>query len=134
MRTIVAIAFALAAALLMNNSLAAEPQVKQAQEKPAQAKTAAKDTNYRFHNGQWFYWMPQSKRWKVWDGHQWNDFQSVQTRTFSYEAPAAAQFDSAYRGTYQTFGGTYSNYPYTNNRIIGSYGFRGAGSKAEGRY
>jgi len=137
-----AIAFVAAAAFLMNLSLAGateEPQTHEAQVTPAekqpdQSKTAATDSNYRFHNGQWFYWMPQTKSWKVWNGQKWNDFQSSQTRTFSYEDPADTQFDTGYSGTYQTYGRSYSGYPYTNNRIIGSFGFRGAGSKAEGRY
>jgi len=142
MRIFVAIAFTAAAAFVANVSLAGaaeEPQAKgtqakQAEKQPVQNKTAAKDSNYRFHNGQWFYWIPQTKSWKVWDGQKWNDFQSSQTRTFSYDDPADTQFDTGYGGTYQTFGRSYSDYPYTNNRIIGSYGFRGAGSKAEGRY
>ncbi len=142
MRKLMAIAFVAAAAVLMNMSLAGaadkpqatEAQAKQDAKQPAQSKTAATDSNYRFHNGQWFYWMPQTRSWKVWNGQQWNDFQGSQTRTFSYEDPADTQFDTGYGGTYQTFGRSYSGYPYTNNRIIGSFGFRGAGSKAEGRY
>lgn len=142
MRKCVAIAFVAVAAIVMNLSLASaakEPQqkstqAKQAEQQPVQSKTAAKDSNYRFHNGQWFYWMPQTKSWKVWNGQKWHDFQSSQTRTFSYEDPADTQLDSGFGGTYSTFGSSNSGYPYTNNRIIGSFGFRGAGSKAEGRY
>ena len=144
MRKFMAIAFVAAAAFVMNVSLASaaeEPQAKgaqakQAEKQPAQSKTAAKDSNYRFHNGQWFYWMPQTKSWKVWNGQKWNDFQGSQTRTFSYEDPADTQFDSGYSRTYSTFGRSddfgYSGYP--NNRVLGSFGFRGAGSKADGRY
>ena len=149
MRKLVTFVFAVAVAIAANNALAGiteEPQAKQnptvegqaqpkqAQEKQTQkqteTKTAAKDPNFRFRNGQWFYHFPQTGAWKVWDGKQWNDVPTDQTRTFSFEQPAATEFNTNYSNTYRG----YSDYSYPSNRIIGSYGFRGAGSKIEGRY
>jgi hypothetical protein len=105
-----------------------EPQDKQ------EAK-AAKDANYRYHNGQWWYWMPQQKNWKVWDGSQWNDYRPGATRSFSYADDATVR--SAENATDQMFGRPLTSTPSsvsTNNQIIGSFGFRGAGSKVLGNY
>ena len=99
-----------------------------------QAAQAAKDPNYRFHNGQWWYWMPQQKNWKVWNGNQWNDYRPGATRSFSYVDDGAAQatgnyYAPSYRQGFARFPDSVSN-----NQIMGSYGFRSAGSKSEGRY
>jgi hypothetical protein len=102
-----------------------EPQNKQ-------ETKAAKDANYRYHNGQWWYWMPQQKNWKVWDGSQWNDYRPGATRSFSYADDSAAATGSNAPSYRQGFAGFPDSV--RNNQITGSYGFRSAGSKAEGRY
>jgi hypothetical protein len=115
----------------------------------AQGQPTAQSSNYRFHNGQWWYWWPATKSWKIWNGSAWLDYrpgqsklaqsqanpsQGTQTRTFSYDeggtVPAASDAVApSYRQNFAGFpdsGGT--------SPILGSYGFRSAGSKAEGRY
>jgi hypothetical protein len=99
-----------------------------------QATKAAQDPNYRYHNGQWWYWMPQQKNWKVWNGSQWNDYRPGATRSFSYVEDGAAQaagetYVPTYRQGFTGFPGSVSN-----TQIRDSYGFRSAGSKTEGRY
>ncbi len=41
---------------------------------PAQAattlKTVTPDWHYRWHEGRWWYWMPENK-WMVWTGSTW---------------------------------------------------------------
>jgi hypothetical protein len=129
MQKLAVMALMTGAVLVTSASLtrAAEPQEKSAQANQAQADATTKDPNYRRFNGQWWYWMPQSKSWKVWDGQKWNDFQSGQ-RSFSYQEPATAGEVQNY------YNGSYSSDPYLRNRIIGSWGFRGAGLKAKGQY
>ncbi len=95
---------------------------------------AAKDPNYRYYNGQWWYWMPQQKNWKVWNGNAWIDYQPGVTRSFSYTDGNVAEGNSA---TARMFGtpivGGFPN-SVRNRQIIGSYGFRSAGSKINGNY
>jgi hypothetical protein len=112
------------AALFSGVACATEPQ-------DAKAAQATKDPNFRWHNGQWWYWMGKDKQWLVWNGSQWNKFDPSQAssggarRSFSYDPAASA----SYGGTYAGFGNVTQNGP-----IIGSYGFRSAASKADGNY
>ncbi len=95
------------------------------------------DSNFRFHNGQWWYWMPQQQNWKVWNGSQWNDYQPGQpsrTRGYSYADDGSSEGNAA---DWRLFGRPLTNVPAnvsSNNQIIGSFGFRGAGSKVLGNY
>jgi hypothetical protein len=42
---------------------------------PAEAANAAKpvapDWHYRWHEGRWWYWMPEDTKWMVWTGSTW---------------------------------------------------------------
>lgn len=113
----------------------AAPQAQAEHEQhPAATTHAAADSNYRRFNGQWWYWLPQSKSWKIWNGNSWIDYQPGQTRTLSYDDGAAAQtYSNSYSPTYRQ---NFSGFPnsVSNTQIMGSYGFRSAGSKADGRY
>ncbi len=122
-------------ALTAATSIVCAASVRADEPKGNQASQSAKDPNYRYHNGQWWYWMPQQKNWKVWDGSQWNDYRPGTTRSFSYADDAAV--GPAVSATDQVFGRPLTSVPRsvsTNNQIIGSYGFRGAGSKVLGNY
>jgi hypothetical protein len=99
-----------------------------------EAKAApAKDPNYRFFNGQWWYWMPAQKNWMVWTGDKWVPFRRQASRgavrSFSYD-------DQAQFSGQRVYGTPFTSMPDTvaNQRIIGSYGFHSAGSKAMGNY
>lgn len=119
---------------------AKQSQAQQSQTTQATQDHAAKDPNYRWHNGQWWYWMPQQKHWMVWNGSQWipstaRAAQGNANRRFSYQEQAAPT--TTYYGGYYRQGrwdapadASVSN----NNMINNSYGFRGAGSKAAGKY
>ncbi len=130
MRKYLAIALFAAAALMLDVSLVGAAD----NDNPESTKTADKDPNFRFHNGQWWYWMSGSQSWKVWDGTRWTDYQPGQRRVFSYQEPAS---DSSSNPTFRMFGRPLTSVPdsvSTNNQIIGSFGFRGAASKALGKY
>ena len=105
--------------------------------KKTKAVQSAQDPNFRFHNGQWWYWMPQQQNWKVWNGSEWNHYQpgqSFRARSYSYADDGSSEDNAA---DWQLFGRPLSNVPAnvsSNNQIIGSFGIRGAGSKVLGNY
>lgn len=124
------------------NPAAETPPAAHAEPQATTAEHAAQNSNYRFHNGRWWYWWPQTKSWKIWNGNAWIDYHpaqsqpavTAQTRTFSYgEDDAAQTFSNTYAPVYrQNFAGFPDSV--SNRQILGSYGFRSAGSKADGRY
>jgi ABC-type sugar transport system substrate-binding protein len=123
-----ALLIAVSAAMISTSAAADEA-------KDLKAAQATKDTNYRWYNGQWWYWMAKGKNWVVWTGDKWVPFNSAQAnrgamRSFSYQ-----QQDNQ-EGTQRMFGRPLSSIPNNvqNTQIIGSYGFRSAGSKALGNY
>jgi hypothetical protein len=135
------------AASLVSAAIAAEPQAAKSadaakanaaapQAATPQAKVAA-DSNYRHFNGQWWYWWPRTKSWKVWNGNSWVNYQpgqATQIRTQALDGSAATQtYSNTYAPSYRQY---YGGFPdsVNNTRILNSYGFRSAGSKAEGRY
>jgi hypothetical protein len=123
-----ALAVAAFAVLAADSTRADEPN-------EAQAAQATKDPNYRWYNGQWWYWMPQQKHWMVWNGSQWTRYDQAQAnrggvRSFSYQE-GGDQGGAYYGGGVQRMFGTPRS---SNNQIIGSYGIRGAGSKVIGNY
>jgi hypothetical protein len=125
-------------ALAVAHSAQAAPQ-GQGTEKPKAASTdgaqatQAKDPNYRFYNGQWWYWIARDKNWMVWTGDKWAPYQPQANRgavrSFSYAEGGASATD-------QMFGTPVTGFPNSvaNTQILGSYGFRSAGSKAMGNY
>jgi hypothetical protein len=122
-------AIAACAALSATTARGGEPKDAKQGTKTAQA---TKDPNYRWYNGQWWYWIAKDKNWLVWNGSQWTKFDAAQAnrgvRSFSYQEEATE--NPAYYAPY-------GNAPYTvsnNDRIIPSYGFRSAGSKVLGNY
>jgi len=107
----------------------------EAKSEPSQARQTAKDPNYRFHNGQWWYWMPAQKNWKVWNGTSWTDFQGGQ-RSYSY-TEGQPLTENVGQGVTRMFGAPLQRVPDNvseTGQIIGSYGFRRAGSKMTGNY
>jgi hypothetical protein len=137
----------IAAASLVSAAVAAEPQAAKTadaakasaaapQVGTPQAKVAA-DSNYRHFNGQWWYWWPQTKSWKVWNGNSWVNYQpgqATQIRTQALDGSAAVPtYSNTYAPSYRQY---YGGFPdsVSNTRILNSYGFRSAGSKIEGRY
>ena len=110
-------------------------------EEPKQTKSsqAAKDPNYRYYNGQWLYWMPKQQNWKVWNGSEWTDYQPTQsyrTRAYSYDNENAGPTEGN-EAVWRLFGRPLTTVPDSvgsNSQIIGSYGFRRAGSKMVGNY
>jgi hypothetical protein len=115
---LMALVFAISAVLASASVLADDA-------KDGKAAQASKDPNFRWHNGQWWYWVPAEKNWLVWNGSQWTPFvagRAVRSYSYAPSNAAGAQF--------------YTTYPdsVSNQRIIGSYGFRSAGSKPLGNY
>jgi hypothetical protein len=135
MRNLLCAIAALAVALVLVTASAQADDAKDS--KAAQAtQQAAKDPNYRWHNGQWWYWMPKQKNWMVWNGSNWTPYATARStdgsvRSYSYQGEANQN-----GAVQRLFGTPLTNVPnnVTNNQIIGSYGFRSAGSKALGRY
>ena len=111
------------------------------------------DTNYRFHNGRWWYW--QNDQWLLWNGNRWlttsertaQRSNSVQPgRSFSYlQQPDGSVVDGgdAYVPTQAGLpessasgmqGGFYTPNTIEYQRVLPSYGIRSAGSKVLGNY
>lgn len=131
-----ACAIATAAVLMTTSTLADAPK----DSKDSKVTKAAKNPNYRWHNGQWWYWMSKQKNWVVWNGSQWQPYQQAQAnrgavRSFSYQAEGQAG-NTYSQGVQRRFGMPLSTVPdsVANGPIIGSYGFHSAGSKALGNY
>jgi len=38
---------------------------------PSALKMVKPDWHYRWHEGRWWYWMPESSKWMVWSGSAW---------------------------------------------------------------
>ena len=62
MKRFLFVAIALAASLMAGNLAAKET---------ATPKTDTPDWHYRWHEGRWFYWMPESSKWMVWTNSAW---------------------------------------------------------------
>jgi len=101
MRKLLYLAVILSAAAVVGSPRVRGEEPQQAQKEHKQAQTAeatqdhaAQDPNYRWHNGQWWYWMPQQKNWMVWNGSQWMPYAARAAnrdvnRSFSYQDDAA---------------------------------------------
>ena len=59
----------LAAAALATVLCAA--QLPAGQEATSSNKWVRPDWHYRYHEGHWWYWMPESSKWMVWAGSSW---------------------------------------------------------------
>ena len=46
---------------------------------PAATKMVKPDWHYRWHEGRWWYWMPESSKWMVWSGSTWVPLEKVAT-------------------------------------------------------
>jgi hypothetical protein len=62
MKRFLFVAMALAASLMAGNLLAKET---------AAPKAVRPDWHYRWHEGRWWYWMPESSNWMVWTNSAW---------------------------------------------------------------
>jgi hypothetical protein len=40
----------------------------------AAATPTAPDWHYRWHENQWWYWMPESRQWMIWTGSEWRPY------------------------------------------------------------
>jgi len=88
------------------------------------SQATSSDPNFRWHNGQWWYWQAPQSRWMVWDGSQWQVHQPRRaTRSYSYYQDA---------GPTQGFGTPSARR--AGGRITNSFGHRDAGSKIRGQY
>ncbi len=95
------------------------------------ATTTTSDPNYRWHNGKWWYWMPEQQHWMVWNGDAWQQHQPrarTQVRSFSYQQPLEGSVGMPSQRSTTTA-------PRSNSgRITHSRGHRDAGSKVRGNY
>lgn len=74
---------------------------------------------YRFHNGEWWYWLPEN-RWVIWRNGQWIAYDAN-----TYQAPGVETYVTPSDGGY--YGGYYDNgyYPYSNYGYYPYYGWYG---------
>lgn len=99
------------------------------------ANRAADDKSwrYRWHNGRWWYWMP-NRSWVIWDGNQWlnqADFNAQYQARYTgprfrgYSQPYYndGRYSTGYRGNYQPYyngyRGNYYGPGYNNNNYYG---------------
>jgi hypothetical protein len=91
------------AALFALNAYAAESAAKVKMVKP--------DWHYRWHEGHWWYWLPESKGWLVWTDSKWTPYekpsnspgvfaasQAKADTTGQHNSPAEGVSESAYSG------------------------------------
>jgi hypothetical protein len=66
-------------------------------ERATTLETVTPDWHYRWHEGRWWYWMPDS-RWMVWTGSTWVPFEQFsvcpQVLTASQAVPYSASYGS----------------------------------------
>jgi hypothetical protein len=60
------------AALFALNAYAAESAAKVKMVKP--------DWHYRWHEGHWWYWLPDSRSWLVWTDSKWTPYEEFSNR------------------------------------------------------
>lgn len=93
------------------------------------AQNAPSDPNFRWHQGHWWYWQANQKRWLIWQNDQWRPQPLQQTqrsrtvRRYSY-SPEAASGSVGVPSRSRSSGG----------RIHGSFGNRPAAAKTHGNY
>jgi hypothetical protein len=83
-------ALLLAAAGLLAVAQAGLPAVNGAEPKAKQNNQKQDDQQWRFtfHNGEWWYWLPEN-RWVYWRDNRWNDYNP---QTFTYRNNGGAAF------------------------------------------
>lgn len=123
MRYVLCLMLALGTAAVASTSATA--YAKDADKKDAKTvqDVTKQDPNYRWHNGQWWYWQAGPQRWLVWSGGEWREHQPQRVvRRFSYQ-PDISTGTQSFRPR-SSSGGSINN----------SFGVRGAGSKLRGNY
>lgn len=87
---------------------APRPQSRPANNQPPAARSAAVDrSRYRYHEGRWWYWLPEG-RWAIWGDNQWTIYEP-RAGLGLLPPPSPAPWSRAYldwRGT--QFTGRYS--------------------------
>ncbi len=69
----------------------------------AAAKMVTPDWHYRWHEGRWWYWMPESGQWMVWVDSAWVPFaQFAKTPRAFHVSQAAPDSTSAGSGAVQS--------------------------------
>ena len=56
---------------------------------PTTSKAVAPDWHYRWHEGRWWYWMPENSNWMVWTGSTWVPFEQFSSCPHLYMASQA---------------------------------------------
>ena len=71
---------------------------------PAQANdtlwTVTPDWHYRWHEGRWWYWMPEDSSWMVWIGSTWVPYEEVADCPNVFAVGQAVPYSSSY-GSYE---------------------------------
>lgn len=102
------------------------------------------DSNYRWHNGRWWYW--QNGGWLMWNGSRWLNQQDRSQPTYSYAPGRSFSYTEDAQGFVPTDAGipqstasglrrsTVAPGTVQYQRVVPSYGLRSAGSKVLGNY
>jgi hypothetical protein len=56
---------------------------------PTTSKTVTPDWHYRWHEGRWWYWLPENSKWLVWTGSTWVPFEQFSSCPCVYSASQA---------------------------------------------
>ena len=76
------------------------------------ASSRADRWRYKWHNGQWWYWLP-SERWVIWVDDRWEDYlppapAAVTTYSYPrqtyYRVPTQTYYSYPYRSSYRGYG------------------------------
>ena len=96
-------------------------------------KMVKPDWHYRWHEGRWWYWMPESSKWMVWSGSTWVPSEKAATcgcmQTVSQTTPRSTSDanvgseSGAYEPTYSGGSGYDSGYSSGADSGYASYGW-----------
>ncbi len=77
--------------------LAAKPDAQAG----AASKTVTPDWHYCWHEGRWWYWMPEGNNWMVWSGSTWIPYEQSPGRSEVSQASQAKPASASY-ASYET--------------------------------
>jgi hypothetical protein len=66
----------------------------------APAGTAKPDWHYRWHEGRWWYWIPENHKWMVWVGSLWIPYEQFASRPDMFGAGQPLRYSVGY-GSYE---------------------------------
>ena len=98
---------------------------------PTTSKKVTLDWHYRWHEGRWWYWMPENSKWMVWTDSTWVPFEQFSSCPNMYPVSQAKssngnfenRTESGYSGGSNYRQSTYSGYSDGSGNNYSGYGW-----------